>query len=98
VVGRGPWDQSSRQTPRARAAEVLPRPAPLRFERARGGSGEGGGWPRFLLDYGLKPFLGGVLALLGECDSNAPPSTEFLNQNIQNVILKIKIPPKYFLK
>ncbi len=35
VLGRVPRDQSRGQTPRARAPEMLPRPAPLRFERAR---------------------------------------------------------------
>jgi hypothetical protein len=35
MVGRGPRDQSSGQKPRARLPEALPRPAPVRFERAR---------------------------------------------------------------
>ena len=61
LVGRGPRDQSSGQKPRARAPEVLPRSATLRFESARDGKWGAAELLRFLLDYGLKPILGGVL-------------------------------------
>ena len=61
MVGRGPRDQSSGQKPRARLPEVLACPAALRFKRANGREAGRAGLQRLLLNYGLNPFLGGVL-------------------------------------
>ncbi len=65
MVGRGPRDQNSGQKPRARLPEALPRPAPVRFERARRREAGGAGLRRLLLNRRLNPFLGGVLDVGG---------------------------------
>jgi hypothetical protein len=59
VVGRGPRDQSSGQKPHARAPEVLPRVAPLRFERARGAKLREGGIAAFSTLIRFQGFLRG---------------------------------------
>ena len=68
-------------------------PAPHRFDLKvpEGGKWGGAGLLRFLLDYGLKPFLGGVL---GECDSKAPlaQSMSLFSKNRHDVTFWI-LPP-----
>jgi hypothetical protein len=81
MVGRGPRDQSSGQKPRARAPEVLPRPAPLRFKRARRREAGRAGLPRSLLNRGLNPFLGGVLDDCGSEHSKSSRGHFFLKNH-----------------
>ena len=91
MVGRGPRDQSSGQKPRARLPEVLACPAALRFKRANGREAGRAGLPRLLLNYGLNPFLGGVLV---ECVSEHSKSSRghFIRKNDPRSLFGFRLP------